>query len=182
MGKEMFFQKECGVMMRTIRVLLAAVAMVLCGVVAAQAEFRVATVDVNKVLNESKEAQGVRKKLDEMQAAAAKKLETKRASLKQLEEKLRAKGTTDDSKDAESFREQAREFDRMVKDSREDLQKEFMKSNKVLTEKTMTAVQKYALSNKIDLVLDRSQAVRGPVLYAGPVFDITDDIVKVMNQ
>jgi Skp family chaperone for outer membrane proteins len=43
-------------------------------------------------------------------------------------------------------------------------------------------VQKYALSNKIDLVLDRGQAVRGPVLYAGPVFDITDEIVKVMNQ
>lgn len=149
---------------------------------AATAEFRVATVDMNKVLNDSKDAQGVRKKLEDMQSVAAKKLESKRDALKQLEEKLKSKGVPDDSKEAEGFRAQAREFERMVKDTREDLQKEFMKSNKGLSDKTLTVVQKYASANKIDLVLDKSQAVRGPVLYAGQVFDITDDIVKAMNE
>lgn len=155
---------------------------VLSSVAMAHAEVRVATVDVNRVLNESKEAQGVRKKLDELQAAAASKLEVKRDELKRLEEKLKSKNISDDSKEAEGFRSQAREFERMVKDTREDLQKEFLKSNKGLTEKTLAAVQKYAAANKIDLVLDKSQAVRGPVLYAGPVFDITDEIVKAVNE
>ena len=155
---------------------------VLSSSVMAHAEFRVATVDVNKVLNESKEAQGIRKKLDERQAVASKKLEAKRDELKQLEDKLKSKNVTDDSKEAEGFRAQAREFERMVKDTREDLQKEFLKSNKSLTEKTLVAVQKYAAANKIDLVLDKSQAIRGPVLYAGPVFDITEEIVKVVNE
>lgn len=146
------------------------------------AEFRVATVDMNRVLNESKEAQAVRKKLDDMQTTAKKKLEAKRDALQQLEGKLKAQKVTDDSKEAENFRAQARDFDRMVKDTREDMQKEFIKSNKVLTDKTMSLVQKYAASNKIDLVLDKSEAIRGPVLYAGPVFDITDEIVKSMNN
>ncbi|NDC38004.1 MAG: OmpH family outer membrane protein [Proteobacteria bacterium] len=168
--------------MRSIRNFAGILVLLLCASTAALAEFRIATVDVNRVLNESKEAQGVRKKLDEMQSAAAKKLEGKRDSLKKQESALKGKGVSDDSKDAESFRAQAREFDRMVKDTREDLQKEFMKLNKVLTDKTMAAVQKYASANKIDLVLDKSQAVRGPVLYAGPVFDITSDIIKAMNE
>lgn len=146
------------------------------------AEVRVATVDVNRVLNESKEAQGIRKHLDGLQDAAKKKLETRRDALKQLSEKLKADKISEDSKEAESFRKQAREFDTMVKDTQEDLQKEFMKSNKGLTDKTLEAVKKYAAGKSIDLVLDKGQATRGPVLYAGPTFDITDDIIKEINN
>lgn len=165
-----------------LRKLFVVLGLSLCVSSGAVAEFRVATVDMNRVLNESKDAQGVRKKLEEMQSAAAKKLESKRDALKQFEEKLKAKAVTDDSKEAEIFRAQAREFERLVKDTREDMQKEFMRSNKGLSDKTLSVVQKYASSNKIDLVLDKSQAVRGPVLYAGTVFDITDDIVKALNE
>ena len=154
----------------------------LIGVPEARAEFRVATVDVSRVLNESKEAQAVKKKLDDLSLSAKKKLDAKRDALTQLKEKLESQKVSNDSKEAEGFQNQVRDFERSVKDSREDLQKEFMKSNKALTEKTLTLVQKYASSNKIDLVLDKGAAVRGPVLYAGQTFDITEAIIKQVNN
>src|SRR4051812_6776820 len=92
----------------------------------ALAEFRVATVDVNRILNESKEAQTKKKKLDEMQADARKKLETKKASLKDLEDKLKANKVSEESKEADQYRAQVKDLERMVKDSQEDIKKEFL--------------------------------------------------------
>ena len=146
----------------------------------ALAEFRVAFVDVSKVLNESKEAQSLKKKLDDMSTSARKKLDARKAVLKEMEGKL--KGVSEDSKEAEDFRNQVRDFDRMVRDTQEDLKKEFMKSNKELTDKALGLVKKYAIEKKFDLVLDRSDASRGPVLYAGAVLDITPEVISGMNR
>ena len=159
------------------------VAAIVCGAASsAQAELKVATVDVNKVINSSKEAQAERKKLDDMTLAAKKKVDAKRDSLKQMEDKLRDQKVAEDSKEAEQFRNDARDLDRLVKDSQDDIQKEFIRSNKELTDKTLGLVKKYASSNKIDLVLDKGEMARGPVLYAGPVYDVTDAIIEQMNK
>ena len=146
------------------------------------ADFRVATVDVNRILNESKEAQSKKKKLDEMSLEAKKKVEAKKASLKDLEEKLKANKVAEESKEADQFRAQVKELDRMMKDSQEDLKKEFLRSNKELTDKTLVLIKRYASGNNIDVVFDHSEQMRGPVIFAGAINDITDPIIKEMNR
>ncbi len=141
------------------------------------AELRVATVDINRVINESSEAKAQRKKLDQLSSKAKNDIEARQSELQKREQSLKAANVTADSKEAERFRNDAREFGRFVKDTQEDIQKEFAKSNKELTEKALTLIRGFAAKNKIDIVLDKAEAGRGPVLYSGKTFDITDDIV-----
>lgn len=148
----------------------------------ANADFRVATVDVNKVLNESKDAKGKKKDLDEVTLKAKTKIESQRKVLKDKEEKLKKDKVATDSKEADAFRQEAREFARMVKDTDEDLKKRYLKINKELTDAALGAVRKYAESKKIDLVLDKSNDSRGPVLFGDAGADITEDVIRSMNN
>jgi Skp family chaperone for outer membrane proteins len=146
------------------------------------AEFRIATVNVNRLLNESKEATAKKKELDELSAKAKKKVDEKKKELQAIEQKIKDGQVKEDSTEAQNFRNEARDFARFVKDTESDLRTEFLKSNRTLTEKAINMVAKYAADNSIDLVLDKSEAGRSPVIYGATTFDITDAIVKQVNQ
>jgi Skp family chaperone for outer membrane proteins len=145
------------------------------------AEFKVATVDVNRVLNETKDAKVKKKELDEVSLKAKAKIEEKRKGLKATEDKLKAGSISPDSKEADKFRNDAREFARFVKDTDEDLKKHFLKTNKELTDRALDIIKKYATSHSIDLVLDKGEKGRGPVLFGAVSADITEDVIKTLN-
>lgn len=147
----------------------------------AAAEFRLATVDLNRVMNESAGSKDQRKALDELSAQAKKKIQAKQSSLSAMEKKLKDSNATEDSKEARQFKTEVRDFNLFVKDTEDDFKREFMKINKVLTEKAVSAVREYAKAEKIDLVVDRSEQVKGPVLFGNPSVDITEAIIKKLN-
>jgi Skp family chaperone for outer membrane proteins len=146
------------------------------------AEFKVATVDVGRVLNESKGSKEMRKKLDDLSLKTKKDIEGKRSALKATEEKLKAAKVAEDSREAEAFRDDARAFARFVKDAEDDMKREFLKVNKELTERALTAIKRYAEANKIDLVLDKSEQARGPVLFGDKGADITAAIIADVSK
>lgn len=148
----------------------------------ANAEFKVATVDINKILNESKEAKEAKSQLDKASAEVRKKVEAPRAELEALEKKLKEAKVKNDSKEAEDFRSKYENYTKLVKESDEELRKEFMKTNKELTEKAVKVIEAYAKQNNIDLVLDHSEKVRGAVLYGSGGDDITDKIISEINS
>jgi outer membrane protein len=148
----------------------------------AAAEQKIAVVDMARIMNESKEAQTKRAELDSVATDAKKKLDTKRDALKKMEEQLQAKKVSEDSPEVEKFRAQARDFARMVKDADEDIKTKYLKVNKALLDKAQTVIEKYAKEQKIDLILDRSEKVRGPIMFASKTQDITDEIAKLMNK
>lgn len=152
------------------------------GVRSASAEFTIATVDVGRVLNESKGSKEMRKKLDDMSLKAKKEIEAKRNALRATEEKLKSKKIAEDSREAEAFRDDARAFARFVKDTEEDMKREFMKVNKELTERALAAIKRYAEANTIDLVLDKSEQARGPVLFGDKAADITPAIIADVSK
>ena len=144
----------------------------------AAAEFK----DVGRVLNESKGSKEMRNKLDEMSLKTKKEIEAKRSKLKATEEKLKAAKVAEDSREAEAFRDDARAFARYVKDAEEDMKREFLKVNKDLTERALGAIKRYAEANKIDLVLDKSEQARGPVLFGDKAADITPAIIADVSK
>jgi Skp family chaperone for outer membrane proteins len=148
----------------------------------AAADFTIATVNVNQILNESKEAQEKKKELDKLSTQAKKKVDDKKKSLQAMEQKIKDGAVAEDSTEAKNFRNDARDFARYVKDTEGDLRNEFLKSNKTLTEKALNIVANYAKTNNIDLVIDRSDSSRGPVLYSVNTADITEAIIKKMNE
>ena len=153
----------------------------LSGVQCAMAEFKIVTVDVNRVLNESTTAKARKKELDEKSLKARKQVEDRRNALKATEEKLKAAKVKEDSKEAEEFRNEVRAYTRFAKDLEEEVKKEFMKVNKELTDRAVGAVKNYAEKNKIDLVLDKSEQNRGPVLFGASAADVTQDVISQMN-
>jgi len=163
--------------MRIVR--FAALFLALCvGAAPAIAEVRIATVDVGRIINEAPDAQKRKKELDAASEDAKKKLEAKGKDLQALKTKLEEQKVSADSKEAESFRNQARDFERLRSDMKAELEKKYMKINKELTDKVMGQIETYAKANKFDLVIDKSETYRGPVLFGSPSADITEEILK----
>jgi len=144
--------------------------------------FRVAIVDMDRVLNETKEAQSKRKELEAMKVEKKKSLEAKKNTLTQMEAKLKEKKVSPESKEADEFRARARDFTRLAKDAEEDLKREYLKSTKTLIDKTQGIISKYSQEKKLNLVLERGKNQKNAVLYASDLLDITDEVIKQMNQ
>ena len=147
---------------------------------AAADELRIATVDVARILNELPEAVSKKKELDALSAEAKSKADAKRKALQATEAKLKSQKVSPDSKEADAFRNDAKDYARFVKDTEEEIRSKFTKANKDITDKAMTKVNDYAKRNQIDLVIDKSQSYRGPVLYGKESADITSEILKEM--
>ena len=145
------------------------------------AETKITTVDVNRIINESPEAKAKRKDLDTKAGEARKKVEAKRAVLVETDKKLKEMKVSDTSAEAENLRNDARDFERFVRDTDDDLKKEFLKFNKEITDKVLKIIDAYAKENHIDLVLDKSDKTRGAVLFGEASADITNDILAKLK-
>ncbi|MFN4894859.1 MAG: OmpH family outer membrane protein [Pseudomonadota bacterium] len=161
------------------RLLISSIALCCFSVIASdcQAEVRIATVDVARIINEAPDAKAKKKELDSASEEAKKKLEARGKDLQALKTKLEGQKVSAESKEAEAFREKARDFERMRADMKADLEKKYMKVNKELSDKVMAKIETYAKANNYDLVIDKSDKYRGPVLFGKPSADITDDIL-----
>lgn len=144
----------------------------------ANADIRIATVDVSKIVNDSPEAISKKKDLDNYSAEMKKKLEAKGKDLSALKTKLEDAKVSADSKEAENFRNQVRDFERMRGDAKAELEKRYVKINKELTEKVYAQIEKFAKANNYDLIIDKSDKYRGPILFGAPSTDVTDELLK----
>lgn len=146
------------------------------------AEFKVAFLDVAKLLNDSTDSKSQRTALDAKAKATREKLEKRRSELKALEKSIREKNLGESSPEVDQLRSQARAFEGMVRDAEDDIRKEYLKVNRSLSEKALKLVTNYAKQNNIDLVLDKGEQGRGPVLFGQSSLDITKDILEEMND
>jgi outer membrane protein len=160
------------------KVILSSLAL-LSYVSAANAEVKIATVDVARIVNENPEALAKKKDLDSFSEETKKKLEAKGKELQALKKKLEDSKVSPESKEAENFTNQVRDFERMRGDAKADLEKRYMKVNKELTEKVYSQIEKYAKANNYDLIIDKSDKYRGPILYGNASADVTDNILKM---
>jgi Skp family chaperone for outer membrane proteins len=63
-------------------------------------------------------------------------------------------------------------------DAKADLEKRYLKVNKELTDKVYAQIEKYAKANNYDLIIDKSDRYRGPVLFGSSSADVTEDLLK----
>jgi outer membrane protein len=144
----------------------------------AHAEVRIGTVDVARIVNDSPEAVARKKELDSFSEETKKKIEAKGKELQALKTKLESSKVSAESKEAESFRNQVRDFERMRGDAKADLEKRYMKVNKELTDKVYGQIEKFAKANNYDLIIDKSDRYRGPVLFGDSSVDVTEQLLK----
>ena len=180
-SKEYAATKQQGTeMIRTLSLVTAL--LFFCSTTASAESYNVATIDVNQIMNQLDEAKDIKAKLDQRSAEARKKIEGRGNQLKELETELKEKKASPDSDEVEDFRTKAREFERMVKDAEEEIRREFLKENQKLTERVLAAVESYAKKHDIQLVLDKGEAGRSPVIFGNPSSDITAGVMKELNN
>lgn len=143
---------------------------------------KVVTVDFTRIINELDEAKNKKKQLESMTREAEEKLKKEKNSLQAMEKKIEKGNLSRSSEQVEELRKAVREYKRAVGDAKEDLNREYIKATRNLSQKVLLAVERYAKKNQIDLVLDKSQNTPGPVLFGHPSNDITAAIIKEINS
>jgi Skp family chaperone for outer membrane proteins len=141
----------------------------------------IATVDINKIMNQMDEAKDMKARLDGATATAKRDIDSKRAELAKIESSLRDRKVNPASEEGDKFRAKVKDFETLVRGSEEKLRKDFLKSNNELSAKVLKAVEEYAADNDIDLVLEKNSEGRGSVLYGQNSADITDSILDNLN-
>jgi Skp family chaperone for outer membrane proteins len=154
---------------------------VVAGTAPVLADIRVGTVDMTKVLQESPSAKAKVDAIDKKATQAKAKINKQKEDLAALQKKLGddASGT---SPDAEKFRKASRELQRYVRDTEEELKTELMEVRKTVTEQAFKKVTEVAKSKNLDIVLEKSEVARGPVLFAEGVTDITSTVLASMKN
>jgi outer membrane protein len=160
--------------------LVASLTLLICGLtLEAQAEIRIATIDMSKVLQESPSAKQKLKAIDSKASEAKKSIEARKQALVKRQAAL--EGKEDSSKEALELRKTARELQRFIADTEEELKEEMIAVRQEITSKAFATVRNFAEENGIDLVLEKNDARTGPVLFANNAADITKDVIKVMK-
>ncbi len=162
-----------------IAVTIAVIAAILVSPVCA--EQKISTVDLGRLFSKSPEFKTGKDKIDDRASKLSKQAKEKREAILALESKIKEKSLPENSPEVENFRNEVKNFERFNRDGQEELQKEFVKLRKQVGDKVMRAVEDYAKDNKIDLVLDKSELGRSPVLFGTPESDITDEVIKKLN-
>lgn len=143
------------------------------------AEYKIVTIDINRILNESKEAKIKRAEIDKKSAAATATLEKDKATLVALEKKAKESKKEEDIK---SLREKQRAMTKFFQETENSIQSQVAAFNDELTKKAMREIEAYAKANDIDLVLYKGEQPRGPVLFSQTEGDITDEIMAKLDK
>lgn len=139
---------------------------------------KVATIDMKRVLNETDAAKDKKAEIDKLIENASKKTGERQKSVLKLQEKV--KGSTD-PKESEKYEQEVKALERYAQDSREEISKQVAVTSKVLTTKALDLIKQYAKQHNFELVLDKSDRLRNPIIFSEGSIDITDEIIKEIN-
>jgi outer membrane protein len=140
---------------------------------------KIALIDLQKALKDTKDGQAVEKKLKTEFDAKKKEFEKKQAALQDLAKDLekRAMGMSDEvriQKQRELQTEQIK-FQKEVAESQMEIQKKERDLTKPILDKIASSVDKVAKEKGMDIVLQKNDMT---VIWSKNSLDITDDVVK----
>ncbi len=180
------------------RVAVMGIAVFLGGMISVSfAELRIAVVDVQRAVSQSKAGKSARSMLEREKKRLERKLIEKRTGLEKkvrvirdLQLEIQQKGaiwrsTERDRKDAElrdrrrNFSRDEDELKRMVRESRNDLGTRRRKIMGDLLRQMRDVVQAVAREGKYDLIIDKTV---GGVMYVRKSVDITDQVIKLYDK
>ncbi|MCP1726626.1 outer membrane protein [Natronospira proteinivora] len=147
---------------------------------AAMAEMSVGFVDVNRVMEQSPQAQNVSEQLQREFEPAQSEMRERQQRMQNIQNRLERDSdvmSSDERRELEGeFRDLQRSLQRMQSDLAEDFNARRNEALSNLQRLIMTEVQEYARANDLDLVVGEG------VFYASSSVDITDTILERLRQ
>ena len=140
---------------------------------------KVAMVDMQRVLNETKAGQKARKSLEQSSAAKEKKFEKRRNELEAEVAKLRTLKGQQLAAAQEKLQQESMELQSMFMALEQELSQQQNKILETMYRNSSEIVSKLAKDKGLDLVLVRDQMT---VIFAKDTLDITAEVVKLYDQ
>jgi outer membrane protein len=140
---------------------------------------KVAMVDMQRVLNETKAGQKARKSLEQSSASKEKKFEKRRQELEAEVAKLRSLSGQQLAAAQEKLQQESLELQNMFMALEQELSQQQNKVLETMYRNASEIVAKLAKDKGLDLVLVRDQMT---VIFAKDTLDITTEVVKLYDQ
>ena len=143
------------------------------------AQMKLAVVEPERIMDESKEGKRVQAQLKAYHDQKQGEITAKEAELKALDEKAKDPKLADDKKEelANQFKQKYYEYQAFAKASQEDMESRQNKALQDLQVKISAVVSKYAASKGLSLVLSKRIC-----LYNADALDVTSDIIAEMDK
>ena len=146
----------------------------------AQAEQRIAIVNINRLLEESPQAKAVNDALTAEFGPRQKELQAQQAALKAKEERLQKDGATmsadQKGKAEKDLRDGARDFQQKAQDFQEEVNSRQNEEYSKLQRTLLEEAQAYAQTQKYDLVMPANT-----VIYFNSALDITSGVLGALQ-
>jgi outer membrane protein len=152
---------------------------------ATPAPAKVATVQVQSAILQTKDGQKAAQDLQAKFMPRRTELEKKDSDIKAIQAQMRAGSATMSeaakAKLQRDYDSNSKEFTRAKDDFEAEVQQEEGKIMNDLGQKLMDVIIKYSTQNSIAMVVDVSNQ-QSPVLWADPSIDITNEVIKLYDQ
>ena len=163
--------------MKRLNCLLVAFGLVAASTLACGADLKIGFIDAERINRESVPAERATKKLEKEFAPRAQELQKMEGQIKALQGQLEKDGLTMSESDRRAKEQelgrQTREFQRLQREYREDLNLRRNEELAALFEHANKVIKQIAESEKYDLIVQEA-------VYRSPRIDITDKVLKAL--
>jgi len=160
-------------------------ALVLAAAIGAQAQTKVAVINIQGAIVSTKDGQKAASELNAKTAPKKKELDQKQSDINALQDQLnKGQNTLSDAAKTKIYKdieEKKKLLQRDVEDAQADLEQEQQKVLQQLGQKMLAVIERYARDNGYSMVVDVSSP-QTPVLYASPTIDITKEIIALYDK
>ncbi|MGE5189822.1 MAG: OmpH family outer membrane protein [Gemmatimonadota bacterium] len=143
---------------------------------------KVAVIDVNKVLNESKAGKDAKQKMEARYEELKKKIDAKNEEAKKMKEDLDKQkillGKEKLKEREDALKAKIEELRELTQESEKEMQKRQGEMTREILKSLESLLDKYVADEKIDLLLEKSAGV----IHANPSMDITARILELVNK
>jgi Skp family chaperone for outer membrane proteins len=157
------------------------VTVMFCGSNAALAQTKIAVVSFNKVISESRAAESIQKQVQKNRKDFDDDFSKIERALVEKEKSLVESRASEDAQEfaekRKAFEEQVLESRRMVQESQQSLEQAANRAMLTLRDEITKIASVIADRESYDIVLTRQN-----VMLAKPEFDITDEVISVLNK
>jgi outer membrane protein len=151
----------------------------------AQAQQKVAIINIQGAIIGTKDGQKAAAELNSKTAPKKKELEQKQGEISSMQDQLnKGANTLSDSAKNDLYKNieaKKKLYQRQVEDAQADLEADQQKLLSQLSQKVFAVIEKYARDNGYTLVVDVS-AQNTPVIYASPSIDITKEVIELYDK
>ena len=150
---------------------------------AGSAEFKIASVDIQKAVNECNAGKDAKKDITKEVEKFQRLIAEKQKDLQTMKETLEKQAAmlNPDARAAKEkeYQSKLRDFQRWGEDYQNDLNQKRTEKERAISQSLQKVIQKLGADEGYTLILEKNEAI---VLYASKVIDITDRVIKLYDS